>query len=61
MEVVITGANSFIGYRYLKAALNKGWNIVAVVRRNSLKTKELNNNWKYTSELCPAFVLKLEK
>lgn len=44
MEVVITGANSFIGYRYLKAALNKGWNIVAVVRRNSLKTKELNNN-----------------
>lgn len=44
MKVVITGATSFLGNRYLGVALTKGWDIIAVVRKNSSKTQNLYDN-----------------
>lgn len=37
MKVVVTGATSFIGKKFIYAAIEKGWDVVAVVRRNSAK------------------------
>ncbi len=39
MKIVVTGATSFIGKAFVDVALEKGWEIVAVVRRNSPKAK----------------------
>lgn len=42
MKVVVTGATSFIAKRFVYAATEKGWNVVAVVRRNSKKICEFS-------------------
>ncbi|MBO4877120.1 MAG: NAD(P)-dependent oxidoreductase [Ruminococcus sp.] len=41
MRIAVTGATSFIGSAFIKAAAAKGHSIVAVVRRNSSKADEL--------------------
>lgn len=41
MRVVVTGATSFIGKKFVLSAVKIGWDVVAVVRRNSSKLSEL--------------------
>lgn len=41
MRVVVTGATSFIGKWFVLSAVKTGWDVVAVVRRNSSKLSEL--------------------
>lgn len=41
MRVVVTGATSFIGKQFVVSAVKIGWDVVAVVRRNSPRVSEL--------------------
>lgn len=41
MRVVVTGATSFIGKQFVLSAVKIGWDVVAVVRKNSPKLSEL--------------------
>lgn len=41
MRVVVTGATSFIGKQFVLSAVKIGWDVVAVVRKNSPKLFEL--------------------
>ncbi|WP_461811340.1 NAD-dependent epimerase/dehydratase family protein [Faecalimonas sp.] len=41
MKVVVTGATSFIGKQFVLSTVKKGWDIVAVVRKNSTKLSDL--------------------
>lgn len=43
-RIVITGATSFIGKHMVAAALERGWEVVAVVRRRSDKRRNLPEN-----------------
>lgn len=43
MKVVVTGATSFIGKQFVLSAIEKGWDVVAVVRKDSEKVLELKN------------------
>lgn len=43
MRIVVTGATSFIGKRFVLTVLEKGWDVVAVVRKNSEKALKLKN------------------
>lgn len=43
MRVVVTGATSFIGYEFIKATVAKGWDVVAVIRKDSSKRSILNS------------------
>lgn len=43
MRIVVTGATSFIGKKFTLAAIHKGWDVIAVVRKNSGKTDELRS------------------
>lgn len=41
-RVVVTGATSFIGFPLVKALLNKGYQVIAVVRKNSKSNSKLD-------------------
>ena len=41
MKIVVTGATSFIGKAFIETASQKGWEITAVVRRNSPKASSI--------------------
>lgn len=43
MKLVVTGANSFIGRRLVRAANYKGWQVTAVVRPGCRDIMDLNN------------------
>ena len=41
-RIVVTGATSFIGFPLVKALLNKGYQVIAVVRKNSKSNSKLD-------------------
>ena len=44
MRIAVTGVTSFIGKAFVNSALNKGWDILAVVRKASPELINLQNN-----------------
>jgi nucleoside-diphosphate-sugar epimerase len=41
MKIIITGATSFIGERFVKVAVTKEWEVIAVIRKESNKKEHL--------------------